>query len=1115
MPITEEQRQRAEANRLAALAKRKVFSESIINQQRQQQKQNPWRLFKCRKLRSDLTPSTHDPRSPPLISDGPDSGTQFVEKFLVRLEICSPDSFSVTPKALQGFSCPGVEECLKRLADCLSTVMPSHYTQNHGGGKACVYKLRDYDAVLNSLKNYKGVEIEKIPFGTLNVIQRLSHSFDIGRWAPCRPAHLTDEEVDELIAKLPRKLLDALLPFQVDGLRFGLQRGGRCLIADEMGLGKTLQAIAIAGCYIDEGPILVVCPAVLRFSWAEELERWLSSCLPSEIHLVFGHRDNPEYLSRYPRVVVISYKMLHHLQKSILVREWALLIVDESHHVRCSKKKSDAGEVKAVLDVAEKIKHIVLLSGTPSLSRPYDIFHQINMLWQDFSRGSRLEELNILLRQTVMIRRLKEHVMEQLPPKRRQIIRLLLKKSDIVSAKAAVGVYNGDNNTDEAKQLEKLEETCENEALCKSRKISYQELGIAKLSGFYEWLSIHPLISEPDRLTEFDVVSRPQKMLIFAHHHKVLDRVQEFICEKKVGFVRIDGTTLARDRQIAVQSFQSSNEVKIAIIGVTAGGVGLDFSLAQNVVFLELPQSPSLMLQAEDRAHRRGQINPVNVYIFCAKDTLDERIWQRLNKSLHCVSSITNGKYDALSEISVENVSYLGVSDKYEESRGQALEMASHSKLSAEELHILPVTGSTDDIQPSPIHDEEKQSHTQTSVNIGSCEQNEAEGHCSKQLNFLRFEVSQYTGRIHLYSCIPGVNLRPQPLFENFQPEELELLCSHTGNDTKEAVYTIFKGNPDFRLALLTFVSEWDKLRPIEKRKLRGKTLQLPLSIELRYLNESMNHNAEGMLNGGSKRRTTPLYNISHPLPENAVWKLVNLRGGFGKKEKQYTQGWTLMNEPLCKLCQKAIMSGNAKTPEYFEDLFCGLSCYEEYRSRTSSAFLRKELFQIEHGICSICQLDCHQLVKTIKPLSLERRTEYIEKVAPKVASRKKLLDKLANDPSEANAWHADHIIPVYRGGGECKLENMRTLCVACHYDVTAAQCAERRITRAKARKQLKTTIRGLTCREDTAENAIALKGEEDITEEELLVKVPGSSYSGREDIGAGIEDLKASKVEE
>lgn len=121
--------------------------------------------------------------------------------------------------------------------------MPSHYTQNHGGGKACVYKLREYDEVFSCLKNSKGIEIQKIPFGTLNVIQRLAHSFETGRWEPLRPEHLNDEEVDELMEKLPRKILDVLLPFQVDGLRFGLRRGGRCLIADEMGLGKTLQVV--------------------------------------------------------------------------------------------------------------------------------------------------------------------------------------------------------------------------------------------------------------------------------------------------------------------------------------------------------------------------------------------------------------------------------------------------------------------------------------------------------------------------------------------------------------------------------------------------------------------------------------------------------------------------------------------------------------------------------------------------------------------------------------------------------------------------------------------------------------------------------------------------------
>jgi len=123
--------------------------------------------------------------------------------------------------------------------------MSTHYTQIHGGGEASVYKLRDYDAVLRCLKNYKDVEVEEIPWTTYNVLEKFSHSYTSGRWIPCRPEHLPDEKVEELIQKLPRKLLETLLPFQLDGLKFGLRRGGRCLIADEMGLGKTLQ-VALA-----------------------------------------------------------------------------------------------------------------------------------------------------------------------------------------------------------------------------------------------------------------------------------------------------------------------------------------------------------------------------------------------------------------------------------------------------------------------------------------------------------------------------------------------------------------------------------------------------------------------------------------------------------------------------------------------------------------------------------------------------------------------------------------------------------------------------------------------------------------------------------------------------
>ena len=103
--------------------------------------------------------------------------------------------------------------------------------------------------------------------------------------------------------------------------------------------------------------------------------------------------------------------------------------------------------------------------------------------------------------------------------------------------------------------------------------------------------------------------------------------------------------------------------------------------------------------------------------------------------------------------------------------------------------------------------------------------------------------MSPYTGRIHLYSCILGTDIRPRPLYENFQPEELELL-SPVGNDEKKKIeFVSVKDNPAYRHSLLEFANEWKNLRPIERKKLLGKPLQLPLAVELCYLSESNNHN--------------------------------------------------------------------------------------------------------------------------------------------------------------------------------------------------------------------------------------------------------------------------------
>lgn len=793
---------------------------------------------------------------------------------------------------------------------------------------------------------------------------------------------------------------------------------------------------------------------------------------------------------------------------------------------------------------------------------------------QDFSRGVRLEELNVLLKQTVMIRRLKKHVLVELPPKRRQVISLQLKKSHIISAMSAV---RGDKEHEDLKddfeeEPSEISDEPDDSGSCprSTRMLSEQEVGVAKLSGFFEWLSMHPIFADTCDADNLTLSLSCPKMIIFAHHHKVLDGVQAFICDKGIGFVRIDGTTLPRDRQSAVNSFQSSKEIKVAIIGITAACVGLDFSLANHVVFLELPRDPSHMCQAEDRAHRRGQTKAVNIYIFCAKNTSDESRWRYLNKSLHRVTSTTDGKYEAIRGIEVDIVSHLGAcEEKAGSSKYPVLEKASVSDASGVELMQFPNIKPKQDLQPSEKYDdaaetktmrmedqnviagdicEDEISHDEAdliadlnvwkerdsgglfaanasdaenvtpdimssrgSEEVGKDEYQTrnmqedivmtqkllevigADSSIQIQVQCLRFEVSRYTGRIHLYACIPEIDLRPKPLFENFRPEECESPEETSSNNRSD--WKSIKDNPAYRPSLLAFIDEWNNLKPIQRNSLLGKPLQLPLSIELCYLKESLNHDSGGLLNGRSKRRITPLNEISHQLPSNAVWKKVRLLGGSRKKEREYAQGWTVTGVPLCKLCQNPCLSKNAEAPEFLEDLFCNLSCYEEYRLRTSNRYLRQELFEIEHGVCTNCQLDCHKLVQIIRPLSLLQRQKHVESIAPKLAGRKKLLDKLINDPVEGNAWHADHIVAVYQGGGECRLQNMRTLCVACHADVTAAQRVHQRSMRIKAKEQLKLGLNTIVNVQAAEQNDSTSK-DQSLPDEELLVNIPGSAYS-------------------
>ncbi|KAG0605049.1 hypothetical protein M758_9G027500 [Ceratodon purpureus] len=1162
MEVSEEQKRRMEANRAAALARRNAKS-----QNRSLAPQSDVNSSDCRgddKQLSVLKPCTNimnHALSIPSASvndlsdgnvfkcnggrkllDGPDNqqllqgcgsaGQITGNRVIVALEMCAPDRFFAMVRS--GFFDRGFLESVFNAAKC-ENLDPSAMWP--------VYYLKDYDKVTEALKSLHDVEYERIPWSTRGVLEKFQRATESG--VPVRPNHITDSEVEELLLNLPPRLSKTLLPFQKDGVKFGLKRGGRCLIADEMGVGKTIQAIAIASCYREEGSLLVICPASLRNVWADELERWLLYLSPLDVHLVFGQKNDLAENMELPRVVVISYHMLTRLRESILSRKWGMVIVDEAHNLRCTRKKVECDETMAVLDLVKDVKRVVLLTGTPSLSRPFDIFNQINCLWpnllgknkyefarnycdrpfqssglgnsKDFSRGSRLLELNVLLRQAVMIRRLKNDVLQQLPPKRRQVICLQLAPVDIKGAKAFTAATmnarisarlgeqackcgftrkgvcgceeeNEDESNDECENREKLPASGTS-----AKYLTGHEIGIAKLRGFQEWLLNNSIFASGESPGE----TCQEKMIIFAHHLEVLNSVQTFVHSKGIEYIRIDGSTPAQDRLKEVSRFQLHPEVKLAIVGVTAAGVGLDFSAAQRVVFVELPKSASEMLQAEDRAHRRGQKNAVNIYIFAAKGTADDKHWQTLSRSLERMSTMTDGAQTSLeieSVVDAENACRRTDTSLLSESN-RSLGMDICDQLSEDSC----ITTESDGIDTNSI------SQRLISSQFEDTTGGPGEASVGFPARSLMFEVSSNTGRVHLFLRSSDEYTRPTSLQANFKPEDLAHFAD-VGICERGALPNCLAQSAAHREVATLFWEEYSSLRPVLQKRLRGRPLSLPVWAELESFDDSDQYIAGGILKAGSRRRWTPKDELGRKIPAGATWRLISYHKGNGLRETKIEQAWNVEGVPLCKYCQQPCKGKRSMRPAWFRDLFCQSTCFEEFNNKTNRRYIRQELFELERGVCVKCSLDCHALVVRIRPLPSELRRVYILDKAPHFTEHKQMLEKLIKDPIEGNAWHADHIVAVADGGGECRLENFQTLCIACHAKVTAEQHRHRASENKKIRKELQRTKQKIRERSErdkrrritgvNVDTSLMDSSESEDDQDLLDVKVAGSAYS-------------------
>ncbi|TPX67067.1 hypothetical protein SpCBS45565_g04045 [Spizellomyces sp. 'palustris'] len=486
--------------------------------------------------------------------------------------------------------------------------------------KVWIFDAARYDEVIKKLEDLKNV-------GFLPRINELPTFVHKLLKTPQKSTETDSNILQSMQTKIPPSVYERLMEFQKVGVLEAIKKQGKVLLGDEMGLGKTIQAIAICAFYRNEWPVMVICPSSLRLTWQAEICKWLD--LPEEtIQVIFASKDR---VSSERHFVITSYDLASRedIKKQLEKAKYQIVVADESHFL----KSREAKRTKKIVPLLKRAKRALLLSGTPALSRPIELFTQISALvpsfttavqfgirycdgkqnrygW-DFTGNSNIGELHWFLEQTVLIRRLKKDVLKELPSKTRQCVYV-----DIAAqSKQTFAVLMAQNEEinerlEDAKRASNTKHRQEVTLEKRSFLIQmYRQTGIAKLPAVQEYLrELHDHTSK--------------KFIVFAHHTHVLDSVSEQLNQLKARYIRIDGSTASQLRQDLCEEFQNDSETRVAVLSITAAGVGLTLHAADLVVFAELFWNPAQLLQGEDRAHRIGREENVDIKYILARGTL-------------------------------------------------------------------------------------------------------------------------------------------------------------------------------------------------------------------------------------------------------------------------------------------------------------------------------------------------------------------------------------------------------------------------------------------------------------------------------------------------------------
>jgi SNF2 family DNA or RNA helicase len=468
----------------------------------------------------------------------------------------------------------------------------------------------------------------------------------------------TRETLLSILAKEDTEGHPSLRPYQRVDVEY-LKEIEHCGIFSEMRTGKSPTSIVLAserGLY----PILVVCPASLKYNWKNEVERW---GVYDAVFVVDGtskqrQKIYDEFTSKVSsgeRVwLVTNYESAKGKDFGFYQQmDWGGMIVDEAHRLRNAKTQ----QTRAIKEIGKHARHRIGLSGTPTVKSGLDLFGILQFLYPerfgsywDFVkryfdcyttfdghfevgdyRQDTFGELSELLA-FMSVRRLRSDVMKWLPPKQYQTIPVQMGKKQ---QKAYDDMLN-----DFAVELEDGEEV-------DASTILTQLIRLRQIALDPELLGVEAESAKTDALLDI-LEDRDNPTVIMSMFTSYLKKLEPTLA-KRYKVAMIHGEVKQTERQRIVEDFQAG-KIDVLLCNIISGGEGLTLDKSDLVIFTDNPWNPSEKAQAEDRITptSENKNHSFQVITLVSMNTVDERIQEILEQKKSVTEILNNGGREAI-----------------------------------------------------------------------------------------------------------------------------------------------------------------------------------------------------------------------------------------------------------------------------------------------------------------------------------------------------------------------------------------------------------------------------------------------------------------------------------